>query len=190
MDFCFIQWVIIQYFDVFDAQVVLDLARVFTYSWYVPIILWALPSLRIKYSGLSYTFPTPALESPISPRSPGSFEWIIKPFLWAKVKNVYIPYIYTLASIYTYIEICIYLIHTNKNTAGFILVLSSSIFISPFSARSHYLQYIYLLDQFPLLSMYPISHCQHCLARSPFLTLFRLQYPSPLSPKNSIFKEK
>lgn len=162
---------------------------VFMYSWYVPIILWALPSLWIKCSGLSYTFPTPGLGSPISPRSPGSFAWIIKPSLWVKVKNVCIPYIYTLASVFTYIEICVYLVHTNKNTAGFILVFSSSIFVTPFSARSHYLQYIYLLDQFPLYlcTQSPIASIAW---PDPFLTLFRLQYPSPVSLKNSIFKEK
>ena len=141
---------------------------VFMYSWYVPIILWALPSLWIKCSGLSYTFPTPGLGSPISPRSPGSFAWIIKPSLWVKVKNVCIPYIYTLASVFTYIEICVYLVHTNKNTAGFILVFSSSIFVTPFSARSHYLQYIYLLDQFPL----------YLCTQSPIASI---AWPDPLS---------
>lgn len=69
--------------------------------------------------------------------------------LWAKVGNVYIPYIHKLASVFTKIETCIYLVHTN-NTAGFILVLSFSISVTPFSASSHYLQYVYLLDQFPV----------------------------------------
>ena len=108
-------------------------SQIWLYSWYVPIILWALPSFWNKCSGSSYTFPIPALESPISPRSPGSFYWRMKPSLWAKVGNIYIPYIHKLASVFTKIETCIYLVHTN-NTAGFILVLSFPIFVTPFSA--------------------------------------------------------
>lgn len=50
MDFWFIQWVIIQYFDVFDAQVVLDLAR-----FYV-LLICPYHSLSTSFSLLNQIF--------------------------------------------------------------------------------------------------------------------------------------
>ena len=149
MDFCFLQRVIIHYFHVFNAQVVPDLARGFYVLLLCPYhFLSTSFSLNQMFRLILY-FPHPRLG--ITHFSKPWILWLDNKalFVGQGEECIYSLHIY-IGILFTYIEICVYLVHTNKNTASFILVLSSSIFITPFSASSHYLQYSNLLDQFPL----------------------------------------
>lgn len=81
----------------------------------------------------------------ISPRSRGFFYWRRKPSLWAELGNICIPYIYRYWYLYLLTLKSIF-IHTS---AGFILGFSFSIFLTPFSASSHYNQSLIASTTYP-----------------------------------------
>ena len=77
MDISFILWVVIQYYQYFLAQILSVLALRVPSCWLLcPFdITHHFLSTSLLFGAKCFIFPAPALESTISPRSPGSFYW-------------------------------------------------------------------------------------------------------------------